>query len=309
MLPGDWLNFRFEYTLDLRSLLSHIVAIEEYREAAMTRVLPPNWLGKLNGQPAQSGAPAAGDTNSVPSLSAGSAEGSPAETKSQASSAQPEKRLPIRDTSVARAWVKQRFGPGSAPLALADILTIHKMVADQSGLYGGPAGAFRTIGVRVGRKEVGGFHIGAPPKALPSLMEGFVRFINKPPQCDLPPVIHALVGHFFFDTIHPFLDANGRTSRLLAAAILSQRGYNVDGIYGLIKYFYQHDFRYHTILHKSWRHCPFELTEFVAFGMEGFLLELKSVASFVRMKFNRSVDYESSARVFRRRIGNHSRVI
>ena len=38
-------------------------------------------------------------------------------------------------------------------------------------------------------------------------------------------LIAAILGHFFFVWIHPYVDGNGRTTRLLMNAIFVQRGY------------------------------------------------------------------------------------
>ena len=259
MLAGDWVSFSFSYILDMVRLIPHVVALEAHRAAALARTLPPHWLEA----PEDPAAAAAGQRS--------------------------------RDTSIASAWVRQRFGPGSAPLSMPDILTIHRLVAEQSGLEGGSAGALRTAAVRVGRPSVGGYHLGAPEDRLPRMMEQYVDFIDSPALSSLPPVIHALLAHFFFDTLHPFLDGNGRSSRLVAAALLARAGYNLHGSFALIRYFYSRERHYHTLLHRAWQRCPFELTPFVAFGIEGFVMELKSVDTFLKMKLNRAIARDSAA--------------
>jgi hypothetical protein len=249
-----WPAFDFEYRLDFSRLMPHIAAIGYYRQAAMSRVVPPQWRDRpvadalLPNQDGDSARPAA-----------------------------------------ARAWVAGRFVPGSALLSLTDLLEMHRMVADPSNPESTP-GALRTLPVQVGRKEVGGIHFGASPEHLPRLMERYINFINGRNCAAMHPVIHALVAHFFLVTIHPFGDANGRVSRLLMAGLLAQRGYNVHGgFYALSAYFYQNDVEYHTLLHRCWRQgAPFELTPFVAFGMEGFVMELRSMDSFIRMKRGRT---------------------
>ena len=125
-------------------------------------------------------------------------------------------------------------------------------------------------------------------------MDQYIEFINSEQMHGLPPVIHALVAHFFFTTIHPFDDGNGRLCRLVSAAVLFQRGYNVNGSYALTRYFYQNGIRYHTLLHRCWQEpMPFDLTAFVAFGMEGLAIELRGINSFMKMKSNRIVERES----------------
>ena len=257
----EWLKFEFDYRLDLQRLTPHILAVEAHRQAALTRVLPPQWR-----------------------------EPSPEKALAELTDEKLESR--IRNAANARAWVNERFGPKTPPLTLADLMTMHRMVTDGArGEYA--PGALRSLPVQVGRREVGGLHMGAPTNWLPRLMNEYVQFITSERLCSLHPVIHALVAHFFLVTIHPFGDGNGRVSRLLTAGILLQRGYNVHGgFYALSDYFYLNDIKYHSMLHKCWQSPPFDLTAFVAFGMEGFVMELRSISSFIKMKLGRVVDRE-----------------
>jgi hypothetical protein len=257
----DWLKFEFDYRLDLQRLTPHILAVEAHRQAALTRVLPPQWR-------------------------------EPSPEKALAEPTDEKLQSRIRNAANARAWVNDRFGPGTPPLVLADLMTMHRMVADgATGEYA--PGALRSLPVQVGRREVGGLHMGAPTNWLPRLMNEYVQFITGERLCGLHPVIHALVAHFFLVTIHPFGDGNGRVSRLLTAGLLLQRGYNVHGgFYALSDYFYLNDIKYHSMLHRCWQSPPFDLTAFVAFGMEGFVMELRSISSFIKMKLGRVVDRE-----------------
>jgi Fic/DOC family len=290
----DWTSFDFAYSLDLHGLIPHIIALDEYKEAAVSPVLPPHWL-EVPPAPVTTG------EEEKPQWEAQrAAPGSP-DPQPDDATAVPAQQVRVRDSSKARAWIKQRFVPGSAPVALADILTLHGMVAEEQGVSGPTAGALRTTAVEVGRKVVGGVHQGAPRQRLPQLMARYVDFIDGPELRALPPVIHALIAHFFLDTLHPFVDGNGRTCRLVAAAILSRHGYNVHGTYGLIRYFYRHEIRYHTMLQRIWQRCPFAVTPFVAFGIEGFVLELKSVDTFIKMKLNRLRDADLAAPAWRGR--------
>ena len=275
-----WPEFDFDFRLDIHRLLPHVAAIEAYQEAAANRVRPPQWREQ---------SPPEETEISPPDLLA-------QERLQKATIEIRKQQVLIRNASLTQAWVRERFAPGSAPLSLADILTMHRMVADESGVRYKSEGALRTSGVQVGRREVGGLHAGAPPDRLPRLMDRYVRFINGNHLRSLPPVIHGLVAHFFFTTIHPFDDGNGRLCRLVSAAILFQRGYGGHGFYALSNYFYDNEIKYHSLLHRCWQQpLPFDLTPFVAFGMEGMTLELQGINSFIKMKLNRSLDRETSA--------------
>lgn len=62
-----------------------------------------------------------------------------------------------------------------------------------------------------------------PPnwELVPELMADLVAFCN---QDDLPTVAQAAIAHSQFETIHPFVDGNGRTGRVLIQMILHRRG-------------------------------------------------------------------------------------
>ncbi|HZD95248.1 MAG TPA: Fic family protein [Candidatus Sulfotelmatobacter sp.] len=254
----DWTAFQFDYRLDLPRLMPHIAAVEVYRQAATSRILPPQWR-ELD----------------------------------QADVAQTPDDSQVAKAAAARVWVNQRFAPESPQVCWDDLLTLHRIVAYSENPECIP-GVLRTVPVLVGDREIG-IYYGAPPGRLPELMQRYVQFINRRDMQELHPLIQALLAHFFLVTIHPFGDANGRVARLLSTGLLRQSGYNVHGgFYALSAYFYKNDLEYHVLQHRCWQGpLPFDLTEFVAFGMQGFIMELKSIDSFVKMKLNRIIDREA----------------
>jgi Fic family protein len=56
---------------------------------------------------------------------------------------------------------------------------------------------------------------------VPELLEDLIAFCNED---DLPAVAQAALAHAQFETIHPFIDGNGRTGRVLIHLILRRRG-------------------------------------------------------------------------------------
>ena len=58
------------------------------------------------------------------------------------------------------------------------------------------------------------------PEEIPRLIDDLVAFCTR---TDLTPVAHAAIAHARFEVIHPFVDGNGRTGRLLIQQLLRRR--------------------------------------------------------------------------------------
>jgi Fic family protein len=101
-------------------------------------------------------------------------------------------------------------------LALDDILAIHKIVLQK--IDDVHAGVFREVMVRV----VGSPTIFPNPVKVPFLMIDFMTWLQTAAE---HPVIVAALAHYKLVTIHPFIDGNGRTARLLMNLLLLQQGY------------------------------------------------------------------------------------
>uniref|UniRef100_A0A0B8RZT8 Protein adenylyltransferase FICD n=1 Tax=Philothamnus irregularis TaxID=1899461 RepID=A0A0B8RZT8_9SAUR len=102
-------------------------------------------------------------------------------------------------------------------VTLPDVLEIHRRVLG----YVDPieAGRFRTTQVFVGH------HVPPHPRDVEKQMLEFVQWINSEDAMGLHPVEFAALAHYKLVYIHPFVDGNGRTSRLLMNLILMQAGY------------------------------------------------------------------------------------
>jgi Fic family protein len=255
-------------------LLPYLAAIESSKTASAASVLPPPWREQ----------PASGQMD-VP-LSDPSAQAARVKEIQM-------RKQELLNTNASRvhAWVRQRFVPGSAPMSLDDILVMHRMVAEESGIRYAKVGILRQDGQRVlvGEDSIG-YHAGAPALRLPRLMDDYIQFVNSARLMSMPAAVHALVAHFFFTTIHPFEDGSGRVSRLVAAGILFQRGYRGHGLYALSSHYYQNEDRYHSLIYQTQQTPLFDLTRFVAFGMEGLALELRGIDSFIKVKLNRTAE-------------------
>ena len=65
--------------------------------------------------------------------------------------------------------------------------------------------------------------VSPPPERVPGLLADMERFIHDVAM-DLPPMAKVALIHAQFETIHPFLDGNGRIGRLLIAALFEHWG-------------------------------------------------------------------------------------
>src|ERR1019366_8472008 len=64
-------------------------------------------------------------------------------------------------------------------------------------------------------------YVPPPPEAVSDLMDDICGFCNAD---DLPAVAQAAIAHAQFETIHPFVDGNGRTGRAIIHLVLRRRG-------------------------------------------------------------------------------------
>lgn len=67
-----------------------------------------------------------------------------------------------------------------------------------------------------------------PPSQVPDLISQLLKYVNNDEK-DVTPV-RAVLAHFIFEKIHPFVDGSGRIGRLLQYAILANSGYAMKGL-------------------------------------------------------------------------------
>ena len=105
----------------------------------------------------------------------------------------------------------------AAPLTLETVLELHRLVTDR--ILDQP-GQFRR-----GAVSIRGSQLQPPPaRELPDLMAQWLAWVYGAGQ-SYDPVIRAAIAHHGFVAVHPFLDGNGRTGRLLLNLLLMHSGY------------------------------------------------------------------------------------
>jgi Fic family protein len=106
------------------------------------------------------------------------------------------------------------------PLNKRSLLDLHRLVL--KSIDSENAGVFRKVPVSIGGSE----YMPPQPFLLEKMMEDYFLHYNKQRKF-LHPVILAAEMHERLVSIHPFLDGNGRTSRLIMNFVLLQNGYTV----------------------------------------------------------------------------------
>lgn len=140
----------------------------------------------------------------------------------------------------------RRLREDGFPLSLRLLREMHEL------LLRGGRGAHKTPGeFRRSQNWIGGrspataAFVPAPPDHLPQCLGELERFLHDD---SVPTVIRAALAHVQFETIHPFLDGNGRLGRLLIALMLCNDGVLREPTLYLSLYFKTHRARYYALL-------------------------------------------------------------
>lgn len=122
------------------------------------------------------------------------------------------------------AWLKQIIS-GKEDLNKRNLLDIHRLIL--KSIDGDNAGRYRNVPVRIGGSQ----HLPPQPYLLDKLMEDYFIHYQRQKRI-LHPVILAAEMHERLVSIHPFIDGNGRTSRLIMNFILLRNGYTITSLKG-----------------------------------------------------------------------------
>lgn len=134
------------------------------------------------------------------------------------------------------------------PISVRLLCDAHRLLLDGARGAGKQPGELRRSqnwigGARPGRAAF----VPPPPDQVPGLLADLERFIHDPEPA-LPPLVRVALVHVQFETIHPFLDGNGRIGRLLIAALLEQWGLLPEPLVYLSGYLKQHQAEYYRRL-------------------------------------------------------------
>jgi len=153
----------------------------------------------------------------------------------------------VSDCVAAYEHADQRMN-GGFPLSLRLICEAHeKLLASGRGKDQSP-GQFRRSQNWIGGSRPGNARFVPPPAdEVLNCMGALEKFLHDDPV-KTPPLIKAALAHVQFETIHPFLDGNGRVGRLLIPLMLRQERVLQYPLLHLSLFFKEHRSRYYELL-------------------------------------------------------------
>ena len=143
-----------------------------------------------------------------------------------------------------------RLLEGGLPLSLRLFRKIHGVLLTKGRGSNQTPGEFRRSQNWIGGTRPGNAAFVPPPaEEVPECMSKLELFLHDQPE-PTPVLLKAALAHVQFETIHPFLDGNGRLGRLLIALLLYEQKVLRDPMLYLSLYFKTHRQYYYELLNK-----------------------------------------------------------
>ncbi len=169
-----------------------------------------------------------------------------------------QKRYEVYNILRALNWIAQR---SHRDITGKDINTLHglsmKKLVEESSL-----GKFRDKHEAVFTTAGYPIYHAPPPNLIQKLIDRLVKYANSTKEPLVP--IRAVLTHYTFEKIHPFVDGSGRVGRLLMQMVLAKGGYGMKGILPLEEYIDTKREEYYRMLEESER----DLTDYVVFMLQ-----------------------------------------
>lgn len=164
---------------------------------------------------------------------------------------------------------------GEFPMSLRLIKEIHAVLLE--GVRGGEKtpGEFKKTQNWIGPPGCSlkdARFVPPPPHEADAAMGALELYIHQPPQ--LPVLVDCALIHYLFETIHPFLDGNGRLGRLLITFYLHWKGVMEKPLLYLSYYFRKYRQEYYDRLNMVRDNGDFE--QWIAFFLKGVVVTADS---------------------------------
>lgn len=161
------------------------------------------------------------------------------------------------------------------PITEGLIREIHKRLV--TGVRGGSAepGSYRTIQNYIANSKTREIVYTPPgPQEVAPLMRELVDWLRE--DTDIHPVLVAGIAQFQLVHIHPFVDGNGRTSRLLSTLCLYRFGYDFKRLFTLSEFYDRDRSEFYAAL-QSVREHDMDMTQWLKFFTSGLATQLEEV--------------------------------
>lgn len=205
-------------------------------------------------------------------------------------------------------WVQAQLrDPKGLPISVRLLCDAHRRLLDGARGAGKQPGELRRSQNWIGGTRPGNaLFVPPPPERVAELLADMERFIHDT-ATDLPPLVKVALIHAQFETIHPFLDGNGRIGRLLITALFEYWGVLSEPLLYVSAYLKQHQAEYYRRLSairtdgdwESWVTFFLEGVASAAGDAEKTIIEVASLLAADRKRLLQSVKAgPSSYRLF-----------
>ncbi len=161
------------------------------------------------------------------------------------------------------------------PLTESVVREIHRRLVDGVRGNEGQPGEYRQVQNVVANNQTGEVIYRPPPWGdVPELMTQLVTWLNR--ESDIHPILMAAIAQFQLVHIHPFVDGNRRTSRLLSTLCLYRSGYDFKRLF-TISEFYDHDRRAFYDAIQGVRDAGMDLTGWLEFFTTGLSTQMQEM--------------------------------
>jgi Fic family protein len=193
------------------------------------------------------------------------------------------KEVPEADPDDARELLNYRdafeFVSGylndGGPITEGLIREIHQRLV--AGVRGGAAhpGEYRRVQNYVANSRTGEIiYTPPPPLEVAPLMAQLVAWLNAPTE--IHPVLASGIAQFQLVHIHPFVDGNGRTSRLLSTLCLYRAGYDFKRLFSISEYYDRDRTSFYSAI-QGVRDRGMDLTGWLDYFAEGLATQMDEV--------------------------------
>jgi len=205
------------------------------------------------------------------------------------------KRVPEADPDDARELLNYRrafdfvseYLDSGDPITEGLIREIHKRLVQ--GVRGGKAdpGNYRKIQNYVVNAATGNVVYTPPPAYdVPLLMAELTAWLNRGGA--IHPVLVSGIAQFQIVHIHPFLDGNGRTSRLLSTLSLYRAGYDFKRLFTISEYYDRDRAAFYRAI-QSVRERGMDMTGWIEYFVDGLATQMREVTRRGELAIQRDV--------------------